>query len=505
MSSLRVVDGGRSEQDMADEAPAEEKKKPAHLLLDLARESCMIGTDHEGRAIAVPRHGQKIGMMLKGRDSLRQELQAAYFHRYREVISANATTDALSTLAGMAQAADAPCWQTGLRVLRRDSGIVIDLAGRNGARALVADGRWQIVSGADGPEVFERTRLSAAMPTPVAGGSLDEHLRPLLNVTDESWPLLVGWMVAALIPDFPHPILFPSGEQGTGKTTCARMLVQLLDPSPVPLRRCPRDEDDWVVAAKGSHVVAIDNVSRLPAWLSDALCRAVTGDGDVGRKLYSDDDLALLVFQRVLLMTSIDPGALRGDLADRLLNVELDTIRPTSRKTEQELLAAFEENRPLILGALLDLVASVLEVLPAVRVEEKLRMADFCNVLAALDQVTGMNSLELYREQARDLTARVVEADPVASRVVEMMRGRESWRGTATQLLALIEPPLRPHGWPASAQSLSGRLRRCAPALRDQGVEVRSDRTATGRYLVVTSTSTQAGPLPPPGSPQAAF
>src|SRR5215471_21602661 len=34
------------------------------------------------------------------------------------------------------------------------------------------------------------------------------------------------------------------------------------------------------------------NVSAVPDWLSDTLCRAVTGDGDVGRQLYTDAGLA---------------------------------------------------------------------------------------------------------------------------------------------------------------------------------------------------------------------
>lgn len=92
------------------------------------------------------------------------------------------------------------------------------------------------------------------------------------------------------------------GEQGTGKSSATKNLVQLVDPSPVPLRKPPRDADGWVTAASGSWVVGLDNLSTIPPWLSDSLCRAVTGDGDgdVRRELYSGDGLSVFSFRRVI-------------------------------------------------------------------------------------------------------------------------------------------------------------------------------------------------------------
>ena len=89
------------------------------------------------------------------------------------------------------------------------------------------------------------------------------------------------------------------------------MLVDLIDPSPVPLRQAPRDADSWVTAASGSWVVALDNLSAIPPWLSDSLCRAATGDGNVKRALYTDADLAVLKFRRCVIVNGIDVGAVR--------------------------------------------------------------------------------------------------------------------------------------------------------------------------------------------------
>src|SRR5690606_13531964 len=110
-------------------------------------------------------------------------------------------------------------------------------------------------------------------PDPLRG-TLD-GLRKLVNADDLQWRLLVGWLVSALLPDIPHPILALFGEQGTAKSTTTKLLMLLVDPSPGPLRSPPRDVRQWAVTANASWTVALDNVSDVPAWLSDLLCKAV--------------------------------------------------------------------------------------------------------------------------------------------------------------------------------------------------------------------------------------
>ena len=188
-----------------------------------------------------------------------------------------------------------------------------------------------------------------------------------------------------MLPNIPHPVLMLGGEQGTGKTSAARLLIGLVDPSIAPLRSAPRDAEQWAVTALDSWVVCLDNISQISRWLSDAICKAVTGDGLVRRKLYTDSDLAVLTFKRCIILTSIDPGAMQGDLGDRLLLVDLERIGDESRRTEGELEAAYRDLRPRLLGGLLTAVARTLAALPAVRLRAMPRMADFAKVLAALD------------------------------------------------------------------------------------------------------------------------
>ena len=61
-------------------------------------------------------------------------------------------------------------------------------------------------------------------------------------------------------------------------------------------------------------MTCLDNVSDIQPWLHDAICRAVTGDGLLRRQLYTDSDVSVLAFRRVVALTSIDPGRLAATL-----------------------------------------------------------------------------------------------------------------------------------------------------------------------------------------------
>jgi hypothetical protein len=95
------------------------------------------------------------------------------------------------------------------------------------------------------------------------------ELWAVLNVAEVDRPLVPAWLVTAIDAGIPHPILNLTGEQGTGKSTAAKVITSLLDPSPAPLRKAPRDAGSSVTEAAGSWIVAIDNISTVPDWLSD--------------------------------------------------------------------------------------------------------------------------------------------------------------------------------------------------------------------------------------------
>ncbi|HXH57703.1 hypothetical protein [Iamia sp.] len=210
-------------------------------LVALATDRYRFAMTTSGEPFAVERNGANVARMLRGGgDSLRAELARAHHQAHGKPPTASALADALLTLEG--EAMTAPRETVALRVATHDSAVVVDLGDETGRAAVVGADGWKVVDRS--PVLFRRTELTGALPVPMHGGTLDE-LAGLLNVSDDTWPLVLGWLVAALLPDIPHPVLLLGGEQGTGKSTTEAMLAGLIDPSPAQLRSMPRDPEQW--------------------------------------------------------------------------------------------------------------------------------------------------------------------------------------------------------------------------------------------------------------------
>src|SRR5207253_3879656 len=121
------------------------------------------------------------------------------------------------------------------------------------------------------------------------------------------------------------------------------------------------------IAANNSWIMAFENISHIPTWLSDAMCRLSTGGGFATRELYTDQDEIIFDSKRPIIITSIEEVASRSDLLDRCLIGSQREIPDNRRRSEKELLEAFEKIRPQILGALLDAVAVALRRLPSIK------------------------------------------------------------------------------------------------------------------------------------------
>lgn len=483
------------------------RRSQATLLVELAHRMYDLGVTESGEVFGVERDGPKVALTLRGgRTGLRAKLARAFFAQSGKAPASSALADAVAVIEGTAASSDPV--DVPLRVGRAEDAVVLDLGGPEGRAVVVRPGSWDVVDRS--PLLFRRSNLTMPLPTPV--GRMQERddgqgpvLRLLrdLNASPDQLRLLVGWLVAALIPEIPHPVLALFGVQGTGKSTAGRVIGSVIDSSAAPLRSAPRHEDQWAVAAAGSWVVVLDNLSTVHPWLSDALCRAVTGEGAVKRMLYTDADVTVLKFRRCVVMTSIDAGVLRGDLAERMLPIVLDRIDPTSRRTEASILERFAANHAELLGELLDLLAEVLNVLPTVELDELPRMADFARVLAAVDLVTGWATLPQYLGVGNELAEDVVDADPVAQAVVALVDAEGRWSGTASDLLRTLTNPGAPlpKDWPSQPNALSGRLKRIAPALRSVGIVTEQGEGRDRRTWHLSRTSESGRAQPSPSSP----
>jgi hypothetical protein len=452
--------------DLSEPLDRDGKKSTSTLLVDLALRRYEFGVTEEGQPFAVRPGGHVVRMLRGGQNSLRAELSQLFYRRYGKAAPQQALADALLVLEG--KALDGDPSQVHIRVAAGGRGVWLDLGDAAETVVRIDASGWRLVT-ADVPVLFQRTALTGVMPAPQRGGDLD-MLWQQLNVPAADRPLVLGWLVSAIAtPGVPHAVLSLFGEQGVAKSTTTKRLVELVDPSPVPLRKPPRDAEAWVTAAQGSWVVGLDNLSVVPDWLSDSLCRAATGEGDVRRALYTDGGLAVFAFRRCVVLNGIDVGALRCDLADRTVRVNLERISKGDRKHETEVNERWRQTHPLILGALFTEVAEVIRTLPFVRLASKPRMADFAHVLAAVDKLHDTNGLGRFDEQAKAMAEDSLSADPF---LAAMAAAEVEFTGAAVQLLDELTPtaPARlPQSWPKNARAVTTILTRHAPALRRSG------------------------------------
>ena len=400
-----------------------------------------------------------------------------------------ALVDALGCLESKAQF-DGPQRSVRLRVGGDgDTVIYFDLANERWETIEITAVGWRVV--ADPTIKFLRSRGMQSLPRPVPGGSID-LLRPYVNVAEDSdWRLFVSWLIGGLRPHGPYAVLPVYGGHGSGKSILSRVARDLLDPNSAPLRAEPRDVRDVMIAASNSWVLAFDNLSYLPSWLSDALCRLATGGGLATRELYTDGDETLFFASRPILLNGIEEMITRPDLLDRALVLHLPAIDPARRRPEREFWRNFEALRPQIIGALCDAVSMALKRQAEVDLKSSPRLADFASWVTAAEPAFGWapgTFIEDYTSNGDTAHVLALDASPVAQAVLSLTELGD-WNGTASELLEALSERVndqtkRLKSWPQTPHAIGNALRRLAPTLKAVGVEVEwLPRTASQRPL----------------------
>lgn len=411
-----------------------------------------------------------------------ERFRGILYHRYYRKQNSTPSKEALQSflelLCARAQY-DGPQRETFLRFAHFEGRIYLDLARESWEVVEIDAHGWRVL--ADSPVCFRRVRGMKALPIPVRGGSLDV-LRQFINARDSQWVLMVSWLVGCFLPQGAFPILLLQGTQGSAKSTTATLLRNLIDPVTVALSAPPPDQRELAITALNSGIVSFDNLSGVHLWLSDALCRMVSGAGFVIRSMYTNSEQELFETQRPLLLNGIDDIASRADLLDRGIGVTLDRISDEERRTEEDIYADFNEAHSGILGALLDAVSAGLLHLKSTKLPSLPRMADFAKWVSAcepaLPWAPGCFAVE-YRANRQRAAESSVENDPVAAAIVRLAESCKPgfWQGSASDLLlslnGLIDYELRDkERWPRAPNGLTRSLRRAEPSLEAVGVKI---------------------------------
>jgi len=455
---------------------------PAASLFHTATGRAFIDIEIQGHRETWPIRGKQLRAWLRRR----------YYEQTGEALGVETIRSMLDLLEARAQF-DAPERMIHVRVAECEGRIYLDLGDKEWRAVEISADRWRIIGSP--PVRFRRAPGMLPLPAPQRGGSI-EALAPLLNLpASNDFVMTVAWLLAALRPSGPYPLLAVIGEQGSAKTALTKILRALVDPNTAPARSLPREERDLMIAANNGHVLAFDNLSGLPFWLSDALCRLAGGGSFALRQLFTDEDEILFHATRPAILNGIEDLVCRADLADRAIFLALEPISDSWRRPEKELWREFEMARPRILGALLDGAVHGLQRLPHIRLEKLPRMADFALWGTACETAFWPSGtfLHAYDVNRRATIDGVIEADPVATFVREIMAERNTWAGKASDLLharpGAKNALNRMAGWPTNPRALAARLRRCQAFLRAAGIEIAFSREGRAGSRMIRMTS----------------
>jgi hypothetical protein len=495
-----LVDGAEIVTEMSTdshETTSESKPKlsgtHASKLMELAKDVELFHTPDSAAYATISVNSHKETFAVRSRE-FRDWLSFRYWKAEKAMPSSQSIQDVINGLGGKARF-EGERRDVHLRVAEINGDLFLDLGDERWQVVKITAEGWEILSSS--PVKFRRTKGTLPLPIPERGGSAQE-LKQFANVADEDWPLLLAWLIAAFRPNKPFPVLVLHGEQGSGKSTTAKVLRLLVDPNKSPLRSSPKDERDLMIAANNSWVLSLDNLSSMSVSLSDSLCRLSTGGGFSTRELFSDGDEILLNVMRPVILNGIDEVISRSDLLDRSLLLHLPRL--SSRFDESSFWAAFDEARPRILGTLLDAVSTALANLSTTTKRARAdslelpRLADFTLWAIAAETSLGLPEgafFERYkgnREAAHNLA---MDYDPLAEAVVELMKTKDVWKGRPSELLAEVtkiagDTVSRSREFPRNPKAIGRKLSLLAPNLREYGIDYQSpDRNKKDRHLTL--------------------
>ncbi|MFH1314034.1 MAG: hypothetical protein ABIJ00_12525 [Candidatus Eisenbacteria bacterium] len=417
-------------------------------------------------------------------------------------VGSEALNSALGVLRAKARF-DGKAYRLDNRVARADGAIWYDLGDSEWRAVKIIPGTWDVIE--PPPILFRRFSHQRPQVEPLRYSGDLKGLLHYINIRDETQGMfLLVWLVSCLVPDIPHPVLVLHGPQGSAKTTALRMARRLIDPSTTEVLTMTRDGSELVQQFSHHWAPFFDNVHTLPQWVSDAICRAVTGDGFSKRRLYTDDDDVIYSFRRCVGLGGVNVAAYQPDLLDRCLVVGLERISEKQCRPEEELWPEFENALPGLASGMFTVLAQAMAIRSSIRLSRNPRMADFAAWGCAIAVALGWTQdafLSAYEDNTALRHMEALDNSPVAMLVIAFMEDQPVWEGEPTELLTELESVAAARGistdvkrWPKAANALTRRLKELVPDLEAVGIRFQREPGGQRRCVRLSRVTAQDSP-----------
>lgn len=475
-------------------------KSQSEVILELTADLDLF---HDQKGDSYFFHGNQCRRLRSS--GTRKFLSYRYYQHTGRAPSSEALTQAIATLEGIAMF-DREERKLENRVATYDGGFLYDLG--DGRAVHITPTGWNII---DAPPKFCRYSHQAVQVTPVAGGDAN-RLFDFVNVAKAHTLLVLVTLITYFVPDIAHPIFHPWGPQGAGKTSLFKAFKRLVDPSIVETLMSINDIARVIHALVSHYMPLFDNLSGLDGATSDLLCQACTGGGIEQRKLYTDDDSIIFLILRCVGVNGINLSIVKPDLLDRTLLLHLERIPPDKRREDSVLWAEFEVARPLILGAIFDILARAMAIYPEVKLEKLPRLADYGRwgfaIAEAINPGLGQQFIADYAMNVQQQIDEAIQSNTLAVTLLGYMERRKSkeWETTITDafitLKATADPDRFDRSFPAAPKDLRRCLERLKTTLEEKGLTYAiGERTAAGYPIKFRLADVSASSAAPATSP----
>ena len=311
--------------------------------------------------------------------------------------------------------------------------IYYDMTDESGGIIELSTNGWRIIHGTDSniPILFKRhNQIAQVQPDRNYPTDIFDQFLNLTNVKNKSHRhLLKAYIVSLFIPNIDHTILTIYGPQGSAKSFLLRLIKELVDPSKPVLLTLLRNIPEFIQQVNHNYLVFYDNVKYIPYWLSDEICKAITGIGHTKRELYSDDEDVIYEHRRCISLNGINVALIEPDALDRSLFIEQLEIDDENRKKKEDLFAEFERIKPNLLAYILDTLVKAMQIKPKLKLTRLSRMADFTEWSEAISQAIGykeMSFVEAYNENRNEQNVVAVNENTVGCLFVKFWNDYES-------------------------------------------------------------------------------
>ncbi|HEX6895938.1 MAG TPA: hypothetical protein VF146_11735 [Bryobacteraceae bacterium] len=465
----------------------------ASVLLKLARQATPF-TSQDGQPCAsVPGPAESRQVYPIRSAAFRDWLIAEFLKIYEAPPSQDAFRALMRTLEARAAHTEYPPQKLDYRVgFEGDpfapSKIILDLANGHGDVVEIDSHGWRVRDNFEHPCRQSLTTLPLPPPVPAsADGSTPsttafDRFTKLFTLSALDRATISAWLINALRPTGPYPILVLEGRPCSGKTLLARALHFLVDPSPALTRRLPGDDGELLRLAYDNWILAFDDTYRIPFKMADALCSVSQGAALRLRQPDSRDAVELQIARPIILVAPYDDSN-PGWTPPRSLSNRTVTVRrlPIQRMRPESIIwSEFQALHPELLAELAQAVATALRRVREVEVPNVARFPDAAMWSAAAAPAFGLTE-PVAIEALSDPAAAWLGSEPLRDALRTLLPPNGNWTGDANELLNRLRV-VAPHAaLPATPKGLSQAL----PGV--PGFRIERGRTQQGeRALSVT-------------------